>query len=99
MEDQTGGTSASWHRALDSEPDATHSVALMNEEVETYAEKLPRPVKGKSCQSLAPNGELCGKPAAFECSLHGDPGMHEDAWAAVFLCEEHAKLMDRQIFS
>jgi hypothetical protein len=71
----------------------------MIEENETYAEKLPRPVEGKKCQSLAPDGELCRKPAAFECSLHGDPGLHEDAWASVFLCEEHAKLMEPQIFS
>ena len=63
-----------------------------------YAEKLPRKVTGKKCQSLSPEGELCGKSAVFEVGILGDPGVHEDAWVAVFLCEEHAKLAERQIW-
>ena len=64
----------------------------------SYFEQLPRPVKDKTCQSLAPHGEICGKPAELEVSMHGDTGMHEDAWVAVFLCAEHAKMMERQIW-
>jgi hypothetical protein len=67
----------------------------MNED-ETYSDKLPRKVSGKKCQSLSPEGELCGKPAAFEVGVQGDPGLHEDVWVAVFLCEKHALLAERQ---
>ena len=69
---------------------------MEDEPREAYFEKLPRPVKGKTCQSLAPDGDLCGKPATVEVSMHGDPGMHEDAWVAVYLCKEHADLIEIQ---
>jgi hypothetical protein len=70
---------------------------MIEEQTEAYFEKLPRKVEGKKCQSLVPDGDLCGKPATVEVSMHGDPGMHEDAWVAVFLCPEHAKMMEHQI--
>lgn len=63
-----------------------------------YAEKLPRSVTGKKCQSLSPEGNLCGKPAAYEVGIQGDTGLHEDVWVAVYLCEEHAKLAERQFW-
>ena len=69
-----------------------------NESKGLYCEKLPRRVTGKTCQSLAPEGNLCGKPADVEISMYGDPGVHEDAWVAVFLCKEHADLMDLKIW-
>jgi hypothetical protein len=65
---------------------------------QTYSDLLPRKVTGHTCQSLAPNGELCGKPAEFEVGVQGDPGMHEDAWVAVFLCKHHAEQIERQFW-
>ncbi len=67
-------------------------------EPESYSDQLPRKVSGKKCQSLSPEGNLCGKPATHEVGILGDPGVHEDVWAAVFFCEEHAKLAERQIW-
>lgn len=69
----------------------------MNAESKSYSDKLPRIVKGKTCQSLVPDGNLCGQEALVEVSVQGDPGVHEDAWVAVYLCEKHARLMEPQI--